>query len=365
MAASTETRTDAAHLKLKVRELRKSYGAVVALNDASIDLKAGEFLTLLGPSGSGKTTLLMAIAGLTDPDGGSIYIDGRLATHARIFERDIGMVFQNYALFPHMTVFDNIAFPLRMRRVPSSQIRTRVMETLEIVKLDHLAGRYSNELSGGQQQRVALARCFVYQPSIILMDEPLGALDKNLRDDMQVEIKRLHGALGTTVLYVTHDQEEALALSDRICLMRNGGIVQIGSPSELYFAPCNEFVAKFIGHSNLFEVEVEKREPLLLRCPDGQRLRAVSLPGLVEGDRLKAMVRPEAISIDQEGGEGSNTIKGTIQDIIMLGSVTRYLVDIGLPEKITVTSLTRPSGRRAGDSVTLTWPIDQTIVISS
>ena len=232
--------------KLRTHGVRKTYGSVVALKSASIEMQEGEFLTLLGPSGSGKTTLLMAIAGLNNPDSGEIWIDGKLATYLPPFKRDIGMVFQNYALFPHMTIFDNIAFPLRMRKMDAARIRKEVGRVLEIVELGHVSMRFPRELSGGQQQRIALARCFVYKPSIILMDEPLGALDKKLRDTLQREIKQLHENLGITVLYVTHDQEEAMVMSDRICVMNDGGIDQIGTPDELYFNPTSVFTADFL-----------------------------------------------------------------------------------------------------------------------
>ncbi|SVD61536.1 uncharacterized protein METZ01_LOCUS414390, partial [marine metagenome] len=201
--------------KLKIRNIRKTYGEVVALERVHLDLQEGEFLTLLGPSGSGKTTMLMAIAGLNDPDEGEIWIDGKLATYLPPFRRDIGMVFQNYALFPHMSIFENIAFPLRMRKFNEAFIHKEVTRVLEMIQLPEVAGRMPSQLSGGQQQRIALARAFVYEPSIILMDEPLGALDKKLRDQMQLEIKHLHEKLKITLLYVTHDQEEAMVMSDR------------------------------------------------------------------------------------------------------------------------------------------------------
>ena len=224
---------------------------MVALAGADLELREGEFLTLLGPSGSGKTTLLMIVAGLIQPDGGEVSIDGRLATYAPPFKRDVGMVFQNYALFPHLSVGENIAFPLRMRRVPEATIQQEVRRILEVVRLPDVGGRLPRALSGGQQQRIALARCMVYKPSIILMDEPLGALDKKLRDQMQLEIKQLHAELRITVLYVSHDQEEAMIMSDRICLMRDGHIEQIGTPDELYFQPRTRFAAEFLGESNV------------------------------------------------------------------------------------------------------------------
>ena len=218
--------------------------------------REGEFLTLLGPSGSGKTTLLSLIAGLAHADEGQVLIDGTDVTYSAPYERDIGLVFQNYALFPHMTVEENIAFPLQMRKLGTAEARRKVAEVLEIVRLPHVAKRFPRELSGGQQQRIALARCMVYRPAIILMDEPLGALDKKLREQMQLEIKRIHRELGATVVYVTHDQEEAMTMSDRICLMNAGRIEQLGTPGDLYFRPRSLFVADFLGESNLLPAEV-------------------------------------------------------------------------------------------------------------
>jgi putative spermidine/putrescine transport system ATP-binding protein len=272
--------------KLQIRGVRKTYGPVVALDETDLDLAEGEFLTLLGPSGSGKTTLLMTVAGLTEPDRGEIWIDGKLATYLPVHRRDIGMVFQNYALFPHLTVFENIAFPLRMRRAPEADVKRDVAAALDTVRLGGMAGRFPRELSGGQQQRVALARCFVYRPSIILMDEPLGALDKKLRDEMQLEIKQLHSAIGITVLYVTHDQEEALAMSDRICLMNRGGIEQVGTADDLYFRPQSLFAAQFLGDSNVLPVTVaEAGSRLVLAGPQERRFSAPSEPSATPGAR--------------------------------------------------------------------------------
>src|SRR4051794_7365585 len=261
--------------KLSIRGATKTSGAVTALAEATLDLAEGEFLTLLGPSGSGKTTLLMMVAGLVQPSGGEIWIDGRLATYAPPNKRDIGIVFQNYALFPHLTVYENIASPLRMRRQNEKTIAAEVRRVLDIVQLPQVADRLPRELSGGQQQRIALARCMIYRPSIILMDEPLGALDRQLRDRMQLEIKQLHKRLGITVLYVTHDQEEALAMSDRICLMRQGRVEQIGSPEELYFRPRTEFAADFLGESNIIPgIIVTSGAAGLVQGPGDLRLRA-------------------------------------------------------------------------------------------
>ena len=236
-----------------MRGVAKRYGPVVALNAVDLTVRKGEFLTLLGPSGSGKTTLLNVIAGTVAPTTGRLWIGGRDVTDLPSSERRLGMVFQNYALFPHMTIFENVAFPLRVRKLPWTEIKRRVAEALVLVRLPDVGARKPRELSGGQQQRIAIARCLVYNPDLILMDEPLGALDKKLRDQMQLEIKRLHSNLGVTVLYVTHDQEEALVMSDRICLMNAGRIEQLGDPHELYFQPKSVFAADFLGDSNILD----------------------------------------------------------------------------------------------------------------
>src|SRR5438034_6696152 len=233
--------------------VHKAYGRVVALNDLSLDIAEGEFLTILGPSGSGKTTTLMLIAGFERPTRGEIFIRGESVVARPPEKRDIGMVFQSYALFPHMTVFDNVAFPLRARRLAARAVAGRVSEALAVVRLPGLQDRYPRQLSGGQQQRVALARSLVYRPSLLLMDEPLGALDRKLREEMQSELKTIQRELGVTTLYVTHDQQEALALSDRIAVMNAGDLVQVGAPLELYERPATDFVAGFLGDVNLVD----------------------------------------------------------------------------------------------------------------
>jgi len=232
------------------RQLTKHYGDFVALRDIELAIEAGEFFTLLGPSGSGKTTLLKVIAGFERHSNGQIEVDGADISHVPVARRNIGMVFQNYALFPHMSVFDNVGFSLSMRRQPKAEIEQRVLEALRVVDLEGFAKRYPRQLSGGQQQRVAVARAIVFNPDILLMDEPLGALDKNLRQSLQIELKRLHRRLGVTIVYVTHDQEEAMHLSDRIVVLNEGRIEQIGTPEELYHRPANRFVADFIGECN-------------------------------------------------------------------------------------------------------------------
>jgi putative spermidine/putrescine transport system ATP-binding protein len=312
--------------KLRIRGLRKTYGPVVALAGADLELGEGEFVTLLGPSGSGKTTLLLLIAGLIQPDAGEVWIDGKLSTYMPPHRRDIGIVFQNYALFPHMTLYENIAFPLRMRRFPESRIRQEVRRVLEIVRLPGVEERLPSQLSGGQQQRIALARCMVYEPPIILMDEPLGALDKKLRQQLQLEIRRLHRDLGITVLYVTHDQEEALAMSDRICLMNEGTMWQVGTPHELYFRPETVFAADFLGESNLLAAVVTGRrdDTVELAGPAGVPLAATASHAVLPGQQVRCMVRPESLRVLAAGEAADNTLVGTLHDVILLGHVTKY-----------------------------------------
>jgi putative spermidine/putrescine transport system ATP-binding protein len=356
-----------ARSKLDVRALRKTYGPVVALAEASLDLREGEFLTLLGPSGSGKTTLLMIVAGLIPPDAGEVWIDGRLATYVPSFKRDIGMVFQSYALFPHLTVFENIAFPLRMRRQPATAIAREVRRVLEIVGLPDVGDRLPRALSGGQQQRVALARCIVYRPSIVLMDEPLGALDKKLRDRMQLEIKQLHTELGITVLYVTHDQEEAMIMSDRICLMNEGRIEQMGSPAELYFRPRTLFAADFLGESNLFDATVAGVEGavLVLHGPGGATVRAPVAPGVAAGDRVKLVVRPERLALLGPGEDAANVLDGVLRDVILVGGVTKYYVALGDGRTVSATRLTAgpPGHLPPSTKARVGWAVDSGVAL--
>jgi len=304
--------------KLRVQGISKAYGQTTVLQALDLDVATGELLTLLGPSGSGKTTLLQIICGLTEPSAGKLYIDGRDETHLPVNQRDIGVVFQSYALFPHLTVRENVAFPLRMRRLSSDEIHRRVMEALDMVNLGHALDRLPAALSGGQQQRVALARCLVYRPSVILMDEPLGALDRKLREAMQVEIKRIHRETGATIIFVTHDQEEALALSDRICLMNDGRIAQVGTPRQIYEAPDSAFVAEFIGLSNIFRGIVKNGA---LETADG----VIPLPGAAMAGEGTVVVRPEHIAL---AAPDTAYITGTVTESVYAGSETRIMVTL-------------------------------------
>ncbi|MEO9189422.1 MAG: ABC transporter ATP-binding protein [Acetobacteraceae bacterium] len=364
-AAESNQRGDS--VKLSIRDVIKTYGPVTALAGATLDLREGEFLTLLGPSGSGKTTLLMVVAGLVAPSAGEVWIDGRLATYAPPDKRDIGVVFQNYALFPHLTIQENIAFPLRMRRLPEARIRDEVRRALEIVQLPHVAGRLPRELSGGQQQRIALARCMVYGPSIILMDEPLGALDRKLRDQMQLEIKDLHNRLGITVLYVTHDQDEAMTMSDRICLMNNGRIEQIGTPRDLYFRPRTLFVADFLGESNILEaVVVAVGETVVLQVRGSHAaLRARGAPSLARGQGVKVVIRPESMRLLGRDETAANVAEGILKETVFVGGVSRFFVMLPGDAMLSVKQLTTHSDAvpQPGDAVRIGWGLDETVVL--
>ena len=344
-------------IKLNVTNLSKSYGDVVALDCTDLSVRKGEFLTLLGPSGSGKTTLLQMICGLVAPSSGQIVIDGVDQTRTPVHKRDIGLVFQHYALFPHLTVKENIAFPLHMRNLPAEEVERRVNTSLEMVKLGHLGKRLPRELSGGQQQRVALARCFVYEPSIILMDEPLGALDKKLREHLQIEIRELHRQTGATIIYVTHDQEEALALSDRICLMNQARIEQIGRPQEIYAKPVSVFAADFIGTSNIVHGTVDDTRKSI-RCKNFDAALMLPEHDFDGGAEAAVVVRPESMRLD---AMGQNQLKGTVIDCVYAGADTRVIVDVGAAGHFTVRAgLDVPA---AGTPVTVSWNAVDSVLV--
>jgi len=346
----------AARTMVELKGVTKRYGTVEALQRVDLSIGRGEFVTLLGPSGSGKSTLLNLIAGMIQPSAGSIVIDGRDATTLPTNRRGLGMVFQNYALMPHMTVFENIAFPLRVRRLPKDEIKRKVDEALALIQLAHVAGRKPRELSGGQQQRISLARCIVYNPALILMDEPLGALDKRLREQMQLEIKRLHADLGITLLYVTHDQDEALTMSDRIVLMNGGRIEQQGAPEELYFKPATTFSAEFIGSSNLIPGTIEATgEGVVIRTAIGTFAAPAPDGGLQAGVGAALLVRPENMSLGAL--PGSATVTGALEDSILLGGVVRHFIRCGDGSTLIVQELNQP-GRpvpRRGETIAASW----------
>ncbi len=296
---------------LKVANLQKRFGEVAALDGVSLDIASGELLTILGPSGSGKTTLLKVVAGFEKSDAGTVRIDGTDITALAPARRDIGMVFQNYALFPHLTVWANVAFPLEMRNVGKAEIVRRVDEALQLVELGGYDKRLPKQLSGGQQQRVALARAIVFGPRLLLLDEPFGALDRKLRETMQLEVRRLQRRLGLTTVFITHDQEEALVLSDRIAVMNRGRIQQVATTTEIYERPANDFVADFVGESNIFRGTVT--EPGVVSLEGGRRLLVNSTVRTV-GARLGVLMRPERF------GQGANVFAGEVKEAVYLGS---------------------------------------------
>jgi putative spermidine/putrescine transport system ATP-binding protein len=323
--------------RLRLVNLTKRFGVVVAAEGVSLEVQAGEFLTLLGPSGSGKTTILNLVAGFEQPSTGEILIGDVPITHIAPNHRNIGMVFQDYALFPHMTVFENIAFPLRLRKMPERDIRRRVEEILDVVRLIGYRNRTPRQLSGGEQQRVALARSLVFHPPLLLMDEPLGALDKNLRESMQIELRHLHHRFGITVLFVTHDQEEAMTMSDRIAVINRGRLQQVGRPEELYESPANEFVANFIGESNLLPAEVTAVAGgrLRVRTAGGSEL-VVTGDGRRVGERLLVLMRPESLRLSLDEGAAESSLLGVIEEVIYLGGFRRYTIRINPQEVVTV-----------------------------
>jgi putative spermidine/putrescine transport system ATP-binding protein/mannopine transport system ATP-binding protein len=311
---------------LSVVGLRKSYAGQTVVEDASMEIAAGEFVTFLGASGSGKTTTLMMVAGFVEPDAGTVKVGDQDVTRLAAQKRNLGFVFQQYLLFPHMTVGENVAFPLQLRGVPKAEIRKRVAETLELAGLGGFARRRPRELSGGQQQRVALCRALVYRPPVILMDEPLGALDKKLRDQLQVEIKNIQQELGLTVIYVTHDQEEALVLSDRIAVMRDGRIDQFGTPRELFERPCTPFVADFLGAANFLPGRIEERtaEHSLVRVDGGGLLRA-RRHELPAGTPVTVGVQPGRLDLC---APAEGFCAGTVESVTYVGTLVRVVVGL-------------------------------------
>ncbi len=348
--------------------IEKRFDNVGAVQGISLDIRSGEFLTLLGPSGSGKTTTLMMIAGFEAPTAGDIAIDGRSVVALPPHKRNIGMVFQNYALFPHLTVAENIGFPLKQRGIDRAARARLVAECLELVRLPGYQTRYPRQLSGGQQQRVALARSIVFHPRLLLMDEPLGALDKQLRESLQLEMRRLHADLGITFIYVTHDQEEALTMSDRVAVMHEGLIAQVGTPEDLYDRPCGRFVASFIGEFNFLPGVVRGGEDGLMvaECA-GETIRATTTTRLYPGQTVTLATRPERIHFaePQRDVAGQNHMTATIVEAVFAGERCRYLCQC---ENGTSIVLKEPSSatirrRVVGEPVELVWSIADTVIV--
>jgi putative spermidine/putrescine transport system ATP-binding protein len=312
-------------------DVQKSYdGKTLVIQNLNLDIVRGEFLTLLGPSGSGKTTTLMMLAGFEVPSHGVISLAGKPVNRVPPEKRDIGMVFQNYALFPHMTVAENLAFPLRVRHRPRHEVERRIARALDMVKLTGFGNRRPAQLSGGQQQRVALARALVFQPQLVLMDEPLGALDKQLREQMQIEIKHLHQSLGITAVYVTHDQSEALTMSDRIAVFSDGVIQQLAAPSELYEHPANSFVAQFIGENNRMRGRVVYMNGTgcKVAVDDGETIEALAVNVGGVGSETTISLRPERVKINPPTGTCSNRFTARVEELIYLGDHTRVRVAV-------------------------------------
>ena len=350
-------------IAVRLERVEKRYGDVIAVDGIDLDVRDGEFFSMLGPSGSGKTTTLRMIAGFEQPTSGRVVLHGRDVTGVPPFERDVNTVFQDYALFPHMTVGDNVGYGLMVRKVDKTTRRERVAEALRMVRLPGYEQRKPNELSGGQRQRIALARALVNRPRVLLLDEPLGALDLKLRVDMQRELKRIQREVGITFVYVTHDQDEALSMSDRLAVFNEGRLEQVGTPAEVYERPANVFVAGFVGVSNVLEREGGK-----IVEGDGWTIRsALESIGAVDGRAALAAVRPEAIMVsDEQPAAGQNAISGELASISHLGDVIQFVVRTPGRKEI-IARLPRPRAPRldVGGPVHCSWGADHTHVFGA
>ena len=327
---------------IEIRNLAKSFGNVKAVDDISLDIESGEFITLLGPSGSGKTTVLRMIAGFEDPDAGSIKLNGEDITHLPPFDRDVNTVFQDYALFPHMSVQENVEYGLRTRKVPKAERAKQALEAIASVKLEETVNRLPHQLSGGQRQRIALARALVLRPRVLLLDEPLGALDRQLREEMQVELKKIQRDAGITFVFVTHDQEEAMRMSDRIVVFNSGRIEQVGTPEQVYEEPRTNFVAGFLGTANIFSVDVARK---------------------FLGAATTVSIRPERIRLqapETKIDKSETSVKGTVQEAAFVGANTIYILETDFGVKLTVRKtntelLGQDNSFVAGDQVMAVW----------
>ncbi len=317
---------------VRFANVQKSYdGETLVVKNLNLDIPKGEFLTMLGPSGSGKTTTLMMLAGFEPATHGEIYLKGQPINNTPPHKRGIGMVFQNYALFPHMTINENLAFPLQVRNLPKAEVEDRVKKILKLVELPTMGNRRPGQLSGGQQQRIAVARALVFEPDLVLMDEPLGALDKQLREQMQYEIKHIHERLGVTVVYVTHDQAEALTMSNRIAVFNDGVVQQLSTPDELYERPVNSFVAQFIGENNKLRgtvAEIGADRVATVKLESGDIVRALAVNVKAKGDKTLLSIRPERIEINPAKSDADVTLKGRIAELIYLGDHIRARLEV-------------------------------------
>ncbi|MBD9399523.1 MULTISPECIES: ABC transporter ATP-binding protein [unclassified Pseudomonas] len=355
--------TSSSDILVSFRGVQKSYdGENLIVKDLNLDIRKGEFLTLLGPSGSGKTTSLMMLAGFETPTAGEITLAGKRLNNVPPHKRDIGMVFQNYALFPHMTVAENLAFPLSVRGMSKADVGEKVKRSLSMVQLDAFAGRYPAQLSGGQQQRVALARALVFEPQLVLMDEPLGALDKQLREHMQMEIKHIHQRLGVTVVYVTHDQSEALTMSDRVAVFHQGEIQQIAPPRDLYESPRNTFVAQFIGENNRFAGELVERsgDTCTVQLGRGEKVQALAVNVGQPGDAVSLSIRPERIRLNTAAEGCDNRFSGRVSEFIYLGDHVRVRLEVcGKTDFFVKQPIAElDPGLAVGDVIPLGWQVE-------
>ena len=341
--------------------VQKSYdGETLVVKNLNLDIAQGEFLTMLGPSGSGKTTTLMMLAGFETATRGQIFLKGNSIGKLPAHKRGIGMVFQNYALFPHMTVYENLAYPLQVRRLPRVEIDARVRRVLSMIELPGFGERKPAQLSGGQQQRVAVGRALVFDPDLVLMDEPLGALDKQLREQMQYEIKRLHNQLGITVVYVTHDQAEALTMSDRIAVFEDGMVQQLSSPADLYEHPQNSFVARFIGENNRLTGRIESIDgsnECIVRLDQGETVKALAVGRRAAGERTLLSIRPERAYINAPITH-ENAFRGRVEELIYLGDHTRVRVAIAGSDAFVVKVRDKASVLALGAEVNVSWAAD-------
>ncbi len=349
---------------IKLIDVEKSYGKNKVVKKMNFEIKEGEFLTLLGPSGCGKTTTLRMIAGFEEASSGTIKVQGESIEDKEPFERDVNTVFQNYALFPHMTIFDNIAYGLKIRKKPKDEIIIRVNEMLELVQLKGYENRKPDALSGGQKQRVAIARALINNPKVLLLDEPLGALDLKLRKQMQVELKRLQKKLGITFIYVTHDQEEALTMSDRIAVMNEGVIEQLATPREIYDRPLTKFVADFIGESNIFDGKVKSQHDGILDVETTAGTVKVKGNEFNVGESIHVSIRPEYIKVSSNPVEGFN-LNGTVKDFIYMGTVVKTSVDLKDNTEIKYSRFEKDVDFKEGDLVNIYWNPEKAVAIKA
>ena len=363
--------SDDGGIAISLQGVGKRFGDVVAVRETNLDIRDGEFFSMLGPSGCGKTTTLRMIAGFEVPDEGRVLMRGTDVTNAAPNHRNVNTVFQHYALFPHMSVVDNVSFGLELKRVPRGERRDRVKEMLQVVQLEGMEKRKPQQLSGGQQQRVALARALVNRPAALLLDEPLGALDVKLRKQMQLELKRIQTELGTTFVYVTHDQEEALTMSDRIAVMNGGDIEQVADPKEIYERPLTPFVADFVGSLNAYDLRVDELADGLavMRVSERERLVVPAGTATKTGDQLRVAVRPERVRIEPTNGraaEGGSSVEGTVAELVYLGGLTQFHVETSVAGRLVSHRMDDQvaASLEPGKHVTLTWPAEHAYVLA-